>query len=632
MEKNLLFEEKIQYYSMKKLERIIIAPDVIVESEGVACGDKLKLALAIIDNECLFSINSEGCSVCTATSNFLMDELYGKDESTIYNFITKILDEQYDDRTEWIREAPIERKLCIRTPLKLLQEAISSFNPQCAITSSAKLLACDACVKSFTINWGSQEMKCEQKKKNFRDLIREVNSLNDVAEMKLQPLGKSVLSEYEIEELKEVMENMDRAKYKKIKKLRLSMLYRNNSEKYFKGVKSNDVMLLSKKQIISKSVTMLEINKINQEIIRNNWKVSKVKGARTADYYDKELYRTHLDYDYIASDIKDGFLFIDYLINQEGFKFVIGGSVPFSLKIVDDYDKKETLTGHLHLEKIMQDAFQIVVDINLGGFPLGRTGIVKLNEKNIVSIEEQFVITLCHVFKHEIVFMKDINDIYYILKSKQIDFQKLSKLIDLNELQLYFYILMKYINKNFDIPEVKIKKYATIKNKLIYEFQGKMWPYSRKNHFWIKFQDTIIRCIKSNGFTKGIKEAYKQCMGKEMEGIPTEIYRGINLTKNTRTYLYPAVLFNKSLTLDKLHEDKQYEEVVKDCIYRYNAKQNNIIITSFGVFISQEKMNESKNRAEVIYEVTEILSKLKINVDCINQGYIMQARQDLWLY
>lgn len=632
MDKYLLYEEKIQYYNSKKFQKIVIAPDIFVESEGIACGDKVKLSIAIIDNTCLFNFDSEGCSICTAISNFLMDEMYDEDYNTISDFISKILEENYDDRTEWIKCVPSERKMCMLTPLKLLKEAIFSFEPQCVISNSTKLLACDACVSSFRVNWGIEKPKNEQKKQTLSSLIKEVHSLNDKTETKFQTLGKSVLSENEIEELKKVMETLDKAKYKKIKKLRLPMLYYNNLKKYSNYNKSNDVMLLSKKQIISKSVTMIEINKINEEIRENNWKISKVKGARTAEYYDKELYRTHLDYDYIASDIKDGTEFISYLINEKGFKFVTGGSVPFSLKIVDDYEGKETITGHLHLEKIVQDAYQIVIDINLGGFPLGRTGIVKLNEKNIVSIEEQFVITLCHVFKHEIVYMKDINDIYYLLKSGEIDFDKLINLIDLNDLQLYFYILMEYMKNNFDIPDVEIKKFKTLKNRFIYKLQGKMWPYSRKNHFFIKSFDTINRCIQTGGFIKGSKEALKQCTGKEMEGIPTEIYRGINLNKNTRTYLNPVVLFNKSFSLNKLNEDKKYDEIINDCIYIYNGKESKIVITSFGIFVSQEKINESKNRANVMNDVTETLSILQIHVDCVNQQYIMQARQDLWLY
>jgi hypothetical protein len=280
----------------------------------------------------------------------------------------------------------------------------------------------------------------------------------------------------------------------------------------------------------------------------------------------------------------------------------------------------------------VQDAFQVVVDINLGGFPLGRTGIVKLSEEKVVSPEEQFVITLCHIFKHENVYMKDINDIYYMLKSGILDFEKLSKLIELNELQLYFYILMEYMKSNFDLKEIGIKGFDTIRNRAIYSIFESSWPYSRKSHFWIKLQDTIIRCIKVNGIIKGVKEAYKQSMGVETEGIPAEIYRGINAKKNTRTYLYPAVIFKNAMSLEKLQGAEGYEEVIKDCIYKYEGKESNIVITSFGVFISQENMSESKNRSEVIKDAEKVLVKLKIDAACVNQEYIMQARPDLWLY
>lgn len=628
MEQNLLFQRKVDYYNDKNFKKIIVVPDIIVESEGLACGDKLTLALSERENKILFNITSQGCRICTASSNFLMEKLSGKSDSEIHQFIDEFLNEKYDSSLKWMEWVPLERKDCIRTPFKLLGKALISSRPQCDIRNSAELLACDACVKSFRINW--REEKREEKKKNFMNLIWKINSLDNKMEIKLQRLGKCNLSKKEIAELKDLMKNLNKKLYKQIKKLRLSMLYHNNLKKYSNYSQSNEVSLLAKKQIVSKNISIFEINKINQHIKEKKWQISKVKGSKTSDYYDEGLYRTHLDYDYVANEIKDGLLFINYLINQKGFKFVTGGSVPFSLKIVDDYNQQETLTGHLHLEKIIQDSFQIVIDINLGGFPLGRSGVVKLNEKNIISIEEQFIITLCHIFKHEKVFMKDINDIYYLLKSGEIDYGKLLELIALNNLEYYFYILMEYMKINFEISD--IEKYKSIKAKLLYKIPGNHWPYSRKKQFWIKFFDTMSRSINKNGFIKGSKEGYRQVIGKKLKGIKTKKYSAINSQKNSRTYLYPAVIFKESINLKELKKEHRYVEVLKDHMFSYKGRGTKLIISSFGIFITQENMNESKDRVLVEDDIKKILSILKINVSSVNQEYIMQARQDLWLY
>ncbi|WP_462410641.1 iron-sulfur cluster assembly scaffold protein [Neobacillus sp. Marseille-QA0830] len=622
-----------QQFAFKKNTRpVMIAPDVIVESEGLACGDKVKLSLSVAGQQCLFVFASDGCSVCTAMGQFLTDQLYGKDPAAIADVTSKLLDGEYGD-ADWIRKVPAERYLCIRTPIKLLHEAVISYSPQCDIVPSAGLLACDACVSSFAMNWSVEEEEKQgqshDKKTSLRQLLSEVRSLDDMLEMKLQRLGKSVLTEREAEELADVMNSMDKALFQKVKKLRLPMLYHNNVMQTRGGTIRNPAVQLAKRQIAAQIVTGAQIRKINQTIHQNKWAISTVKGARTAEFYDEGHYRTFLDYDYVASDFSDGAEFIHYLINVEGFKFVAGGSVPFSFKIVDDANGSETLTGHLHVEKIIQDAFQVVVDINLGGFPLGRTGIVKLNEQNIVSVEEQFVITLCHIFKHEKVYMKDINDIYYILKSGQLDFQILAGLIEVNELQLYFYVLMDFINRHFDLPDVELQHYQSFRNRLIHKLHGKTWPYSRKQHFWFKFHDTAIRSMKVSGIIKGWQETMNMSLGKENKGIPARVYSTIHPYKNIRTYLYPAVLFKQMVNLQSIAQFEGVEEVVKDCLYKYGT---NLLITRFGVFISQADRNQSNDRLKVTEQVSNVLAILDLDADGLNQEYIMQARPDLWLY
>lgn len=633
MEKELDYIQKIDYYSSTETKRIIISPDIVIESEGIACGDKVKLVLVVHDGKCIFNVSSEGCRICTAISNFLVEELFEKSVDTITSFIKDILDENYNERTMWLKEIPLERQLCILTPLNLLKKAITLITPECSIDNTAQLLACDACVSSFKINWNSGEKKKKEvKSKSIFRTIKDVNSLEDTTEMKYQKLGKSVLNKSEINDLESLMFGLKTMEYKKIKKLRLPMLYRNNIEKYSKKLYFNEVTSLSKKQIISKDVTKLEVAKINEVIKNNNWKIAKVKGAKTADYYKENLERTHLDYDYVASSVEDATLFVNYLLNVEGFKFITGGSVPFSLKIVDDYNKKETLTGHLHLEKIVQDSFQIVIDINIGGFPLGRTGIVKLNDQNEVGMEEQFIITLCHIFKHELVYMKDINDIYYLLISEKLDFNKLDELIKLNNLELFYYVLMEYMAKEFDIKGINYSQFKTLKNQFIQRINKKKWPYSRSNHFWIKLSDIFNHCIKSYGLIEGSKEAYKQCVGGKSSSVYSEVYTGINKKKNVRTYLYPTVIFNRTIDFTRVKDESKFEKVVTNCIYRYEDEENSIIITNFGLFIPQENTSENKDRKQIVKVIKRILNLLEITEDSVNQEYIMQARPELWLY
>lgn len=625
----------IKNYEIKEVEQLIIVPDVVVESEGLACGDKLILTVAIVEGCYFFRFFTDCCSVCSGVSKFLMEKLYGQDEQTILRWTSQLLTDNFTAETNWLRYAPKERILCVRTAVKLLETAVTSYNPQCNLSSSAKLLACDACVSSFTIQWNvMNDSPKEQRKGTFEQLQLEAETLDDPLEMELQKLGKCELTEDEVKTLVNMMSNMNQPLFEKIKKLRLPNLYRNNLIKYTDKHIQNEVMTLTKKQIVSQLVTRLEVKKIEQYIHQQQWKISKVKGARTSEFYDENHYRTFLDYDFVAGEIVDGIQFINYLLNQKGFKFVTGGSVPFSLKVVDDYEGVETLTGHLHLEKIIQDQFQIVIDINLGGFPLGRQGVVKLNEQNEISIEEQFIITLCHIFKHEKVYMKDINDIYYMLKNMSLNIEKLYLLVEKNDVQLYFYVLMQYFNKHFSLPKIDLKQYVTTHTQWVVEQFCETWPYSRKSHFWVKFYDNVYRSMKMFSFEQAIDQTVAQSFGTKYHQNEqrTHIFHAIQSYKNERTYLYPAVIFNHLVNLSDLPAHLQLDEIVPNYLVKFSGDLCNLIISSFGLFIIHNQHEVVHERMAITNEIMAVLEALNIKVKDVHPSYVMNARQDLWLY
>ena len=104
---------------------------------------------------------------------------------------------------------------------------------------------------------------------------------------------------------------------------------------------------LAVKQIVSLNVANEEIKIVNKYITRNGLRIDAVKGGKTNQYYPSGCYRTHMDFDYLAAEFEDAFKFISYLINERKFKFVVGGSVPFSFKSVLNMDGKEVLTCHI---------------------------------------------------------------------------------------------------------------------------------------------------------------------------------------------------------------------------------------------------------------------------------------------
>ncbi len=360
---------------MKNNRNVIYAPDYILESSGIACGDKLSLYVIKENNKIYFEYLCYSCDVSKQVALYIEKRLSGKNEVDIYEELLRLTNKEYLKEEKWIEELEKNRSACIQTPLSLLKKIFNQ-KDEFENKNSKNILACDACVQMRKMNWDRDKIIFEEKKKSLKEIVNELKN-NQVQEDKiLQKFGLTVLSDDEIKEFNKMMENMTTSQEKKIKKLRLASTYLNNTIKYNLTL-NKSVETLVYKQILSMKVADEEIKIIQKYIESNNLKIDSVKGQKTGKFYPEKMYRTHMDYDYLSENYDDAFKFIDYLINKRSFKLVIGGSVPFSFKNVLDVDKKEVLTGHIHLEKILQDKFQVIVDINMGGFPLGRTGIIK---------------------------------------------------------------------------------------------------------------------------------------------------------------------------------------------------------------------------------------------------------------
>ena len=345
-------------------------------------------------------------------------------------------------------------------------------------------------------------------------------------------------------------------------------------------------------------------------------KIRSVKGSQTNKYYPKGHLRTHMDFDYLASKVDDAFFLISYLLNQRGFKLVMNGSVPFSFKNILDEKNNEILLGHIHLEKILQNKYQVVVDINMGGFPLGRTGVIKLLDSSKIEIEDLICITLAHLFKHEHVFIKDINDLYYLLKSKEVNKDILKEKLDKYNLNNLFFVSYNFLRKKMDLKE----EYNILKRNFLMNLFLKKWPYSRKSNFYIKTLDMYLLNKKNFGILRGLVETKKQIF--DNSGIiPSQKYREFCENLNERVYLYPIVIFKKYIT--NFYKDEFIK--VENNIMLYE----NIVILPIGLFLIQK---DKFNREKVEKRINKILLDLKISLEECNFLYTMEARKDTWLY
>lgn len=601
---------------MVNKDHLLWAPDIIKESNGIACGDNLSISAYRDDNKLYFSFSGEACKIAVEVADYLMDSFSGKEEREVLKCVKRLKLGQYIEEEQWIKTLKIKRKLCVDSPVNLLYEILNK-NKSCEInTREQSVLACDACVNTKPINWKPE--KKDRKIHGLQMIARELKAMDDSIESELQRLGLCILSENQQVYFSNRLANISDKDFKLIKKLRLAVLLFNNARKYELALDKR-IEELAIKQIVSLNVANEEIRIVNAYIKKSNLRIDAVKGGKTNRYYPEGCYRTHMDFDYLAAEFDDAFKFIAYLLNERHFKLVIGGSVPFSLKEVLNTDKEEVLTGHIHLEKILQNRYQVVIDVNMGGFPLGRTGIIQCNKNGKLELEDLICITVSHLFKHEHAFMKDINDLYYLLKLSELNQELLSVKLERYELVNLFKVVYCFLKK-----ELKLDTKISIES--VVEFSQKRidsWPMSRKSHFYIKARDMLELNKKQFGEYAGLKETINQIYGEQGE-ILTKKYYELNHTMNERVYLYPIVIFNRYVN------NLLSEKLINIDTNMFRRKQ--ILILPIGLFLIQNDTYSEIKRETLNTEIKEIMNTLGIDTSLCNLDYVMEARKDTWLY
>lgn len=595
---------------------LLWAPEIIKESNGIACGDTLSISAYRDDDKLYFCYSGEACKVAVKVADYLIDSFSGKEEREVFKCVKRLRFGQYTEEEQWISMLAVKRKSCVDSPVGLLYEILSE-NNSCEIdTREQSVLACDACVNTKPINWKPE--KGDKRITGLQAIARELKIMDDSIESEIQRLGLCILSEYQQAYFSDRLANVSDKDFKLIKKLRLAVLLFNNAKQYNLTLDKR-IEELAIKQIVSLNVANEEIRIVNAYIKESNLRIDAVKGGKTNRYYPEGCYRTHMDFDYLAADFDDAFKFISYLVNERHFKLVIGGSVPFSLKALLNTDKEEVLTGHIHLEKILQNRYQVVVDVNMGGFPLGRTGIIQCNKAEKIELEDLICITVSHLFKHEHAFMKDINDLYYLLKSPELNQNLLSEKLEKYKLVNLFKVAYFFLEKELQL-NTKINIESTV------EFSQKRidsWPMSRKSHFYIKARDMFELNKKQFGEYVGLKETINQICGGQGE-MSTKKYYELNHIMNERVYLYPIVIFNRYVN------NLRSEELIN--IDSSMFRREHILILPIGLFLIQNSRYSEIGRETLNTEIEEIMNTLGIDTSLCNLNYVMKARKDTWLY
>ena len=567
------------------INKKVIIPDEVLSKDGIACGDAVDLIGEVNDGIIEFNISVNGCSQAKCAAKKLNDKYNNHD----INYVLKDCEIYYNSLASSLQKQSKEfhidefalRSECILSVIRVFLEFAKKLSKIkieiCEIDETSKTLACDACVSISRINWGNHKVK---KVKPFR---RSESKLCAERQSEWQRCGKLCLSQKEISLLKNLCCSMTDDDFDYLWSNKLDQIIFDHLKNY--NMPITDVRW--KKTVFAnhrKNVIRHEAEYIQNFIKSNNIVASYVKGAMNQDLYTDKYDRVFMDYDILAGSANDAFDIAHFLLNR-GFHILFD---VFSLKEIQIGNRTE-ITGHFHMKKFIDYRYQLIIDVSFPAYPLGRIGLFYPKfEKGILSQEEQFIITLCHLFKHEVVFMKDINDLYMMIKKVDLNYQILNKLIEQYELKFFFSVAVLFIFDNYDISEnikLKIKNIIDINEYIDIVNNFNLWPFNSETVYKDKEMDYKKRLLMS--------------------------------VDKKRIYLFPLIMFDTPYRISKtsikrLVENSFAFSSLCEGIYELRIKKLRFLLTSMGLFIDNSSDIQNSGRKNVRDYATQILNICEI--------------------
>lgn len=597
-----MYSGEIIHYATIKTGNIIIPDDVLIQ-DGVSCGDSIVIHAAINNERLFIKFNCEACILCRALAGYIYHRYNQKSIVYVLQYLKKEVlyaKEDYDSFCLSVFKQDKLRKECILRPLEMIYDFIKKISDEkieeYKSVNTNDNLDCDACVSTGRIAW-NKDRSIVNNKSYIQH--KDTSDLSTNFRRKWMVLGKIYLSKSEIKSLNSTISNATSDDIYMIRQLKIDQMIYHHMKKNNIPYEAHETW----KSVIYRqnrfSMLKPEINNIFEYIKNNNIRAYCVKGSYMKDFYDKNIgIRIFLDYDIVAESADDAFRIATYLFKR---KYKIFFS-EFSIKKIEEKKANSYYTGHFHLQKLIYGKYKIIIDINFPGFPMGRVAVyTPYNiDNNVISREDHFVITLCHLFKHKDVFMKDINDLYLLLKNG-INAQILSDYIKQNKLQFFFLVAIKYIENNYDLnQEIFNELYSYIDEDSV---DIGNWPYDYADVYRIKRHDWTMRTQK--------------------------------FADNDRIYLFPLIVFNKYVNLEKFMFSEyflQYKiECIQDNMYFIKYNDARLLLCGMGIFWDNENSVDRISREKMEIVIYDIVKQIKMDNSIVEIPYYLK-RIDEWFF
>ena len=591
--------------------------DVYSVNEGRSCGDYIRIDVEFReDGEVIIGAEVDACEYTRASTSWMIEEFRGKSKLEITERIEAFkrqvnLKQFAPDQGFWTQAIEEGRGNCILLPLESLQDAlaISESGPEepgevCEVNP----LRCDSCRISNKIGWFDGAGKVQKARQivldsptldvgeklddvwqllqgaedagKIRSKVTEVvggvfqisrsgNFTED--DLQFQKFCKVILSEDEEHMLREFARKADEREAAMIRSLRCQGIVDYHCR--MRGITDVSPPLrdIFTKTTIRTANQRKVIPEIDQVIARNSIKAISVKAAFTRDLYPDTCVRSSNDMDYAVHDLPHALRFYSSLVS-EGYEIEKENDIPFSIKIVLDENQNEVIVGHFHSHRSLgiYDRQKMIVDVNFPGIPLGLLDTVHYDFEGDEAVQ-QFVITLTHLFKHEIGFMKDINDLFIMFENHTVkDAEALLRELQHYDLVLVAGLTIRFLEQAFSMDSRKIHTAKAIMETLSDQQQALIqgiidagWPYTISSHSFCQAVDIFQRRHRKFGrqaAIEGINFLFSGGAFGATESGPASLVQSskmFNVPMFTRVDLIPILVFSRPVGKSVIEEIAQ---------------------------------------------------------------------------
>jgi len=649
----------IDYWAEKiKDSNNLVLADYSSNNMGRACGDHIRLDVDIKDDFLYFGVTVQGCLFAKASAAWMLEITRGKRIEEVKQILLSFKTEIYNSVTErssitgpWKEMELNQNKIaCLLAPWEALTgilDSIISEESSCGINNNDNKLVCDACVVVNKIKWHINEEQNKKDKYNeeqnhvlynpkssyeiLKELYRRTkikthNRFEDKY-LRFQRYGKIVLNDLENVELKSFIKSIDSKSIDHLRRMRFMSILEYHCKQLNIQDISPELSYYFTRAYCKSSFQGKALADIQNIINAYNISAVFVKGSKTKALYEPTAIRYSNDIDILTENLSHTFQLCFGLMKHLGVQFSLDNGIVFSTKYILDSHRPKMI-GHLHLKK-EHGSHNLNIDISFPGMSIGLLNTTHFPniENNTLTYDDQFIITLSHLLKHEIPYIKDINDLYLIIKKEKINAINVFNLLEKYSLIGVAYIVISYIINEIDSTIINselymklLKNNGALEKKISTKIMKRGWPYTIGSQYL--FQQSYL--FNSFSSTHSVNESLRMLntllLTKDEEKQIIKI-DNMEFKLNTRYYWLPLIIFKEILENANINHlinaAEQNYHVIENNTLLFKSKGICLAVTVIGIFLLTDSFENVIKKDEIKKTLDIIIKTMGCSKDNI---------------